>query len=164
MSSSNGHLATSATGRYLTTCRLCLKRIAETDPLEIPIIGEPGAKAEALVAGLVRHLLSKHRQEFQEGSALAKEIPAFFILAAFDSQDPSLNERLELIRSGLFAAVRKNTFPDSSLESLTASLGLDPEDAAKVLEGFKAVRDACCEFGQFAPKTPPAVKSLLFTA
>lgn len=157
-------LIASPTGKYITTCRLCLKRIAESGPLDIPIIGEPGAKAEALIAILFKHLTKHHPQEFAEGTAVAREVPAFFILAAFDSQDPSLTARLEQTRAGIFAIVRKNSMTDDSLQYIVSGLGLDSEDAVKVLEAFKAVRDACCEFGPYAPKVAPAVKSLLYTA
>jgi hypothetical protein len=47
--------------------------------------------------------------------------------------------------------VRKNSFTDQSLITITASIGLDPDDAAKVLKALQLVRDACCETGTYAP-------------
>jgi hypothetical protein len=66
--------------------------------------------------------------------------------------------RLENIRASIFAVVRKNSMSDSSIEHIVAGFGLDPEDAKKVNQAMKALRDACCEFGQFAPKAPDGSK------
>lgn len=147
-------LIASATGKYRTTCRLCNKAVAESGPLEIPIIGNPGANAEALFKVLLKHLTKHHTRELADGSALAKEVPAFFILAAFESQDPSITARMENVRAGIFALVRKNTMQDAMIDHLVATWGLDPDDAAKVTEGMRALRDACCELGPFAPSIP----------
>ena len=90
-------------------------------------------------------------------------MPAFFTLAAFHSEDPTLTARIENVRAGIFALVRKNSMQDAMIDHIVASLGLDPDDAPRVAEAMRALRDACCEFGPFAPKTPPAVKSLIHT-
>lgn len=158
----NAQILTSATGRYTTTCKLCRRDVAETPALEIPIIGEPGKKAAELMTLLVKHLVKYHPKELKEGAdfaaAIAKELPAFMIMHAFKHEDPSIGPRLENIRAPLFAMMRKNSMSDASLEHVVAGFGLDPEDAAKVNQAMKAVRDACCEFGEFAPKTPQGSK------
>jgi hypothetical protein len=156
-------IITSATGKYRTTCRLCGKAVAESGPLEMPIIGNPGDKAAALTTILYRHLSRHHKDELIQGSALASEVPPFFILAAFQSEDPTLTARVEQVRAAIFALVRKNSMQDSMIEHIVATIGLDPDDAKKVAEAMRALRDACCEMGTFAPSTPPPVKSLLFT-
>jgi hypothetical protein len=69
--------------------------------------------------------------------------------------------RLENIRAAIFAIVRKNSFSDDALQSIIANLGLDPDDARKVHEVMKSVRDACCEFNQFAPRVPEESKILV---
>jgi hypothetical protein len=144
-------LITPATAlKYYTTCRLCHKRIAETDPLEIPLIGHPGRKVEKLMPILLRHLTKHHQPEFQRGVELAKEVTPFLILSAFDYEDPSVLPRLESIRAQIFAVVRKNSITDDSLRYLVSELGLSEEDAAKVLGVLTAVRNACCEVGEFA--------------
>lgn len=148
----------SATGRYLTTCKLCRRDVAESPALEIPIIGQPGKKAEDLMRVLIKHLGKYHAKEFNEGAALVQEMGPFLILSAFKFEDPSMLPRLESIRAAIFAIVRKNSMTDASLEHVVAGFGLDPEDAARVNEAMRAVRDACCEFGQFAPKAPAEPK------
>lgn len=148
----------SATGRYRTSCKLCRRDVAESPALDIPIIGQPGKKAEELMKVLVKHLTKHHAKEFQEGAALLAEFPPFLILSAFNYEDPTMPPRLENIRAAIFAIVRKNSMTDASLEHIVAGFGLDPDDAAKVNQAMKAVRDACCEFGQFAPKVPETSK------
>jgi len=156
--SSNNHILPSATGRYITTCKLCRRDVAESPALEIPIIGRPGKKAEDLMRVLVKHLGKHHAKEFNEGAALVQEMAPFLILSAFNFEDPTMPPRLENIRAAIFAIVRKNSMTDASLQHIVAGFGLDPQDADRVNEAMKAVRDACCEFGQFAPKVPEGSK------
>ena len=139
--------------RYAATCKLCRKE-AEAPPLEIPIVGNPGKKAEDFMRVLLKHLTKHHPEDLARGAALSNELAPFLILSAFEHEDPSIVPRLENIRAAIFAQVRKNSFTDASLQGIVAAFGLDPDDADKVLEGMKAVRDACCEFGQFAPDLP----------
>ncbi|HXU76354.1 MAG TPA: hypothetical protein VN794_07290 [Methylomirabilota bacterium] len=101
---------------------------------------------------LFKHLGKHHPQEMQEGAMLAKELPAYLILSAFDHEDPSMGPRLEMIRAAIFALVRKNSMSDDNLAYIVSGLGLDKDDEQKVNEAFRAVRDAVCEFGQFAPQ------------
>ena len=143
-----------ATGRYRTTCNLCHKAVAESPALEIPIIGDPGKRTQELLNVLMKHLTKHHAEPLQKGAALAAEFTPFLILSAFSFEDPSIVPRLENIRAAIFAHVRKNSFTDASLEHIVAGFGLDPDDAVKVNEAMRAVRDACCEFGQFAPQIP----------
>ena len=158
----NGHiLRTSSTGKFLTTCNLCRRPVAESPALEIPIIGHPGKKVEELMRVLLKHLTKHHPAEFQQGSALLAEFTPFLILSAFSYEDPSINPRIENIRAAIFATVRKNSITDASIEHIVAGFGLDPDDATKVNEAMRSVRDACCEFGPFAPKVPPARQPLV---
>jgi hypothetical protein len=122
--------------------------------LDIPLIGNPGKRAEKLLAVLVKHLTHHHLEQFQKGQGLWNEFQAFCVLNAFAFADPSIMPRLELTRASVFASVRKNTIQDSALEHIIAGFGLDPEDADKVIAAMKAVRDACCELGPYAPKVP----------
>ena len=145
-------LIASVTGKYRTTCRLCGKDVAESSPLEIPLVGKPGDKADALFPILYRHLTKRHPEECKPGIALSAEIPVFFVLAAFTSEDPSLTARLEQTRASIFAVVRKNTIADATIEHLVAQFGLDAEAAAKVNEAMRELRNACCELGPYAPK------------
>lgn len=154
-------LIASATGKYTTTCKLCRRRVAESVALNIPVVGEPGKRATELTKILMKHLEKHHATEFAQGASMLAEFPAFLILAAFDYEDPTMPPRLEQIRAAIFQVVRKNTMTDASLEHIVAGYGLDPDDAAKVNEAMRAVRDACCELGQFAPEMPPTPKPLV---
>jgi hypothetical protein len=147
--------------RYTTTCKLCHQRIAESPALNIPLVGNPGVKVQALMKVLMKHLEKQHPEEFANGAALLAEFPAFLILCAFEYEEPTMPPRLESIRAGIFSIVRKNTLTDASIEHITAGFGLDPEDARKVNQAMKAVRDLCCELGPFAPQMPEASKLVL---
>jgi hypothetical protein len=138
---------------YAAICRICGKE-ARAVSLNIPIIGHPGERAMKLLAVLSKHLTLHHPKAMQAGTALAQEFQAWCILNAFTFQDPSIMPRLELTRASVFASVRKNTIQDSALEKIVAGFALDPEDAEKVNAAMKAVRDACCELGPYAPKVP----------
>src|ERR1035437_10058700 len=118
--------------RYVTTCKLCRRNVAESPALDIPIIGQPGKKAEDLMRVLIKHLGKHHAKEFGEGAALVQEMGPFLILSPFKFEDPSMLPRLENIRAAIFAIVRKNSMTDASLEHVVAGFGLDPADAAKV--------------------------------
>jgi hypothetical protein len=146
---------------YTTTCRICGKDVARAPSLDIPLVGQPGKRAEKLLAVLLKHLTNHHLQDFQLGQGLQHEFQAFCVLNAFAFADPCVMPRLELTRASVFAAVRKNTLQDSALENITAGFGLDPDDAAKVNEALRAVRDVCCELGQYAPKVPEAASRLV---
>lgn len=148
---------------FTTTCRLCHKDVARAVSLEIPLVGNPGKRAEKLLAILLKHLTSHHLREFQQGQALFQEFQAFCVLTAFDFADPSIMPRLELTRAAIFERVRKNTMADSAIDHVIAGFGLDPEDALKVNQAMKALRDACCEFGEYAPKVPEQATNLVRT-
>jgi hypothetical protein len=158
----NAQLVASATGKYTTTCKLCRRAVAESPSLDIPVIGDPGKRAGELMTVLLKHLMKYHAKELKAGADFAKavgrELPAFMIMHAFIHEDPSVGPRLESTRVSLFAMMRKNSMTDASLEHIVAGFGLDPDDARKVNEAMKAVRDACCEFGEFAPKTAESSK------
>jgi hypothetical protein len=148
----------STTGRYVTTCKLCRRDVAQTPALNIPLIGEPGKHTKDLIGLLGRHLAKFHPAEFEAGKHLTdllnQEFIPFLILSTFHHQDPSVNPRLEVLRAPLFAVVRKNLMPDEDLKQIIAALGFSGDDDEKLLEAMRAVRDACCEFGQYAPQLP----------
>jgi len=152
----NAQLVTSATGKYTTHCKLCRRAVAESPALDIPIIGQPDKRTLKVIGLLGKHLSIHHSDEFTSGKALAdlvgQELIPFLILSTFHHQDPSVMPRLEVLRAPLFAVVRKNVMPDEDLKTIIAALGLSGDDDEKVLAAMRTVRDACCEFGQFASK------------
>jgi hypothetical protein len=127
-------------------------------------MGQPGQRAEKLLALLVKHLTAAHFPEFQKGMALLQEFQAFCVLNAFAFQDPSIMPRLELTRASVFASVRKNVVTDESIGKLVTGLALElpAEDPKKIgadsieacIEAMKTLRDACCELGRYAPTVP----------
>ncbi len=139
-------------------CKLCqqqgAKRGIEHPPLNIPVIGEPGKETQDLLKAALQHLGKHHAEELGQGIQLQNEFQVFRILSAFEYEDPSIVPRLEMIRAAVFAIVRRNSISDASLQHVVATWGLDPDDADKVFAGMKAVRDACCELGEHAPKVP----------
>jgi hypothetical protein len=149
----------SATGKYLTTCRLCQRRVAESPALDIPIIGRPGKRTQELMTVLLKHLNKHHSHELQAGAALYAEFQPFMILSAFEYEDPTMGPRLENIRAAIFGIVRKNGPSDEELDGLVSALKLDTMgDILKVNSAMRAIRDACCELGQFGPKVPEQSK------
>ncbi len=150
---------TNGTGKYLTTCKFCTKAIAQAPSLDIPTIGDPGERTKALMQVMGKHLALKHPDQFKQGTAFLDEILSFLIFSAFHCEDPSVSPRIERIRAEIFSQVRKNTFTDSMLEHLTAGFGLDPQQERDVNQALKAVRDACCEFGEHAPAAVSPARS-----
>ena len=148
----NAQLVSSATGKYVTTCRLCRKEIAKAPALDLPIVGQPNKRMTDLMQVLTKHLGKHHAADFKQGAALLDETLTFLVLSAYDHEDPSIPPRFEAIRAQLFAKVRKNTMEDAMIEHVVASLGLDPDDAKLVNDAMKSLRDACCELGTFAPQ------------
>jgi hypothetical protein len=137
--------------KYITNCRICFARVAESPALELPIFGYPGKKIETLVKVLLKHLEKHHPSEFQQGNVIYQEFLQWIVLDAFAHADPSIGPRLENFRAALFQQVRKNTFTDEPLAAMAASLALNSSDESKVLGALKLVRDACCETGTYAP-------------
>lgn len=160
---STHQIIASTSGKYVTHCRLCRAAVAKAPALEIPTVGDPGKRLKDLMTVLMKHLGKHHAQEFQEGTALLDETLSFLVLAAFEHEDPSIDPRIEAIRARVFQKVRKNTFQDAMLQNIVASFGLDPDDANKVNQAMRQVRDACCEFGAYAPQNgnPPAPSALI---
>jgi hypothetical protein len=144
----NAQLVSSATGKYVTTCRLCRKEIAKAPALDLPIVGHPGKRLVELVAILTKHMQKHHVMEYQQAAA---PIITFLALTACDHEDPSVPKIIEAIRAQIFRQVRKNTMEDNMIEHVIATFGLDPDDAVKVNQAMKSLRDACCELGTFAP-------------
>ncbi len=142
---------TNGTGKYLTTCKFCAKAVAQAPALDIPIVGDPGKRTKDLMQVMGKHLALKHPEQFQQGTAFMDEILSFLIFQAFHCEDPSAGPRVERIRAAIFSQVRKNTVTDSTIEHLTAGFGLDPQQERDVNQALRAVRDACCEFGEHAP-------------
>jgi hypothetical protein len=63
----------------------------------------------------------------------------------------------------VFISVRRNTFADDALAYTASLLGSTPDQTAEIAKALRAVRDACCEFGQYAPQNgnPPALSALI---
>jgi hypothetical protein len=147
---------TTITGKHTTSCKLCKRAIAEAPALDIPVVGDPGKRAKDLQQVLLKHLFKHHPEEFSQGATMLDEVLSFLILSAFESGDPSIQPRIEAIRARLFLKVRKYTFADSMLDHIVAGFGLDPKDADNVTQALRAVRDACCEFGEYGQPAEPS--------
>ncbi len=136
-------------------CKLCQgRRGIEHPPLNIPIVGDPGKETQGLMKAALQHLAMYHAEELGKGIALQQEFQAFRILSVFEYEDPSIVPRLELIRAAVFDIVRKNSLSDANLQTIVVNLGLDQEEADRVWDAMKTVRDCLCEFGGYAPKVP----------
>ncbi len=159
----NGNGIINGITKYRTICKFCRKPVIEAPPLDIPVMGDAGKPARELLTALTKHMMKAHKEEFAAGAALVDDVLAFLVLNAFEHQDPSIPARLERIRAGIFAQVRKNSFADSMLDHVVAGFGLEPDQASHVTEALRAVRDACCEFGPYAPNASPAEQSRLVT-
>lgn len=156
-----------STGKYSTICKFCNKRVAEAPALNIPIVGDPGKRVKDLQTIMGKHLAKHHPEQFAQGVAFIDEILSFLVFNAFEHEDPTVLPRIERIRAAVFAQVRKNTIADGMLEHVVAGIGLDTDDAGKVLEYMKAVRNACCELGPHAPdqtQTPQGDPALIVPA
>lgn len=140
--------------RHTITCKLCAKQIAHHPALEIPLTGPLGPKAEKLEKLLQKHLYEEHQEQVMHAATIARGFIPFLVWNAFDTPDPSVAPRLEIIRAPIFGMVRKNSFSDEALQDLTARLELNKEEADRVYIALRMVRDACTEAGSFAPQMP----------
>lgn len=158
-------LFTNKSPKYGTYCKFCNgKKIADAPALELPIVGEPSALAKKMQGKMLAHLQTHHWEQMMQGAALVDAFMSFAILSAFTHDDPSIRPRVENIRANIFQQVRKNSLNDVDLLSITADLGLNPDDAEKVAKAFRVIRDALCEVGQYAPaQTAPAPSPLVLT-
>ncbi len=138
------------TSTYTTTCKFCGKP-SQMPAIDVPLIGEQGKESKKVLQALTMHMMNKHPDEFAQGAAMLDDLLSFLVFNAYHHEDPSIPPRLERIRAGIFAQVRKNTITDASLQNAVVGIGLDPDDADKVLKWFKGIRDACCELGDHAP-------------
>jgi hypothetical protein len=120
------------------------------------VIGNGLLAAVPILDRMASHLSTQHADEFAKGQSLYTAFPGFLVCCAFEIHDPKVLQNQETVRAALFALTRKNGVSDDSLLTLVASLGLGPEDAKKVYEAMKALRNACCEFGEWAPQSKPA--------
>ena len=51
--------------KYTTTCRLCGHQIID-HPLNVQIVGQPDARAQNLLAALMKHLEKKHKDAWMQ--------------------------------------------------------------------------------------------------
>ncbi|HEX8810324.1 MAG TPA: hypothetical protein VF760_15155, partial [Xanthobacteraceae bacterium] len=82
---------------------------------------------------------SKHHADVT--NQFTREIMPFFVFSQFEDTDPSLNVRMENIRHQLFSVLRRPALADPQLEQIAASLGLAPNDQARVLAALIEIRD-----------------------
>src|SRR5512143_3573528 len=93
--------------RYTAVCRVCHQTVTEYPPLDIPIIGQPNAKAEKVLMIMGTHIAKKHPEQFGAGISMVKDFQAFLVVSQFVVDDPSMQRRFELIRAGVQALSRK---------------------------------------------------------
>lgn len=103
-----------------------------------------------------KHL--RHWQEFMARTALAQ---GSVIYAAFDTTDPDLRLMKEFARLRLNTVTRKFGFTDQMLQDAVVRLNLDEDQQSGVLTLVKAIRDALCEQGEYAPDKEQKLVSLV---
>ena len=131
---------TSPTGRYQAKCRICHKTVAEFPVLDIPIIGQPDAKAKKVLNILGTHIATKHDEQFAAGMTLVADFQAFLLLSQFTTDDPTITARFETIRAGMQALTRKFMLSDQHINeavvALDSSNQLNAENVTALIRQF----------------------------
>jgi hypothetical protein len=149
-------------GKYKASCRICGKTVTEFPILNIPIIGEPDAKATQVMTIMGRHIAIHHGEQFGAGLQLSKDFQAFLILSQFECNDPSVQARAEAIRAGMQALTRKFTISDQQLRDGIVALDSEGQlNAETVIQFIKEIRDVLIEQGQYAPQIEQKQSSLI---
>jgi hypothetical protein len=148
-------------GKHSATCRACAKFI-EFPMLDVPIIGEPNAKAKAVLTKMGSHILTGHHDQFQAGLQLVQDFQGFLILSMFETTDPTLQTRAETVRAGMQAFTRKYTLSDAQLQETVVKLDAAGQlTADNVLAVMRELRDVLSEQGSYAPKLETPQPSLI---
>jgi hypothetical protein len=130
---------------YITRCRLCSKE-QKNPPLHIPLTGEPGKAGRAFLERLLLHITTRHTSELLQGKAHVEQFQSFLILNVFDSEDPSVRDRVEILRARCFKDAQRIVPTEQDIGVLIHNLKFsNEEDAEKARQGFLAIRDMCCE-------------------
>jgi hypothetical protein len=146
---------------YATECLLCHRK-QQNPPLNIPLVGKPGKHVEEFLKKLLVHVGAKHTKEMELGGQLLQQYQAFLLLSQFESEDPSVQQLLEMIRAQVFMRSRRNVPTDADLETLAANCTFETErDYKKAYDAMRAIRDLCCELGAAAPKFPEEAKVIV---
>jgi hypothetical protein len=137
--------------KYITACRLCNQRFSNS---ALPIVGDvPDASTRRFVEGLIKHLASNHKQQFQEFRQnmvlLANQFAAWLALQSFEISDPNLQKSQEELRRWVHTLTRKNQLTDADLLDRIARIGLAEADAARTLELCKEIRNCLTEQAQY---------------
>src|ERR1035437_356333 len=139
--------------KYITACRLCNQRFSNS---ALPIVGDvPDASTRRFVEGLIKHLASNHKQQFQEFRQnmvlLANQFAAWLALQSFEISDPNLQQSQEELRRWVHALTRKNQLTDAGITDRIVAA--EPITAEKAIAVCKEMRDYLTEQAQYGQPT-----------
>jgi hypothetical protein len=143
----------SETLKYITTCRLCNQRFANS---ALPIVGEhPDAKTAKFVTSLAKHFKSAHKEAataiWNDASAFGTQFAGWVVMQQFETADPELRASQERFRTWLHNLTRKNQITDAQItDRLVAAEPLTQESVTAVC---KEMRDFLTEQNGYALTT-----------
>ena len=130
----------------ITTCKHCQKRFEIPLSLNVPAIGQQvDAKAMKVVEAFMKHLQKEHPDQIARSMAAGQDMMALSVLLNFEHENQSVTRWMEQARSAFFRVNQKRTIPDAMLEDRIARLALNQQDAAKVLDLCRQLRDFLTE-------------------
>lgn len=140
-------------GKYKAKCTQCGQVVAEFPILDIPIIGEPDARAKKVMTILGTHIMTKHGDQFAAGMHLIGDFQAFLIMSMFQTEDPSIQARAETVRAAIQRYTRKFTISDQQIQAAVVEIDSAGQlNAETVQKLFKEIRDVLTESGEHAPQ------------
>jgi len=148
--------------KYTTTCRLCGHQIID-HPLNVQIVGQPDARAQNLLAALMKHLEKKHKDAWMQIQGLWRFFLGFLCLGQFETADPAIVQTVQGFGAVLRNMVRPAPIQDDDIVGAVAHLGFTLEDPKReqVIAAMKNVR-AYYE-GTLQKPAPPEPEKPLIT-
>lgn len=131
--------------RTITECLLCDKQF-DVPVLPVPDIGQPvNEQTLKVVQAFAKHLEKKHPERLAFAQTLSMGVMGVEILKNFQHADAGLLSGLEQTRIALYQMNQRREINDATLLDRIARLELGSEDATKVFDLARQLRDFLTE-------------------
>lgn len=145
-----------STPTYTAVCRFCRKPVAQFPILDVPVIGQPNDRAKKVLTILGMHIAKEHTDQYGAGLTLIQDFQAWLILSQYETNDPTINARCEVIRAGMHGLTRKFFLNDAQLRENVVALDSKGQlNAENVIALIKELRDVLTEQGRYGPQLEP---------
>lgn len=135
--------------KYPTKCRMmkgdgtpCNFTIIDA-PLNVQIIGQPDARIQRFIQGLMEHAAKKHKEAFALAQMRGQFVFAYLIAGLFESRDPAIASTRKQIEDQLRRDIIPHAVTDDEIEGALGAIGLTMEDPnrSKIRGALQHLRD-----------------------